>query len=256
VLYLHREGGVCGALVSFANHLDVLGSGNTWYSADFPYFMRETLSDAYGDEFFGLFGNGACGNINHINVFADRRQGGYDHSRRMGRILAGEVIKTEFGAEPLSLQPLWSVSKTVELPLREFSDEQIAEFERILEETEDLEGQISSGNFERGRAKRSLALVESGIEAEDVEVQVIGLGELALIGIPGEYFVEFGLQIKQRSPFPYTFVIELANGYKGYIPTEEAFRAGAYEGSSARYGPQAGQMLADTALEVLQSRTP
>lgn len=256
VLYLHREGAVCGALVNFANHLDVLGSGNTRYSADFPFYMRQTLRDAYGAGFFGLYGNGACGNINHINVFAERRQGGYDHARRMGRILAGDVLKAEFGADAVSLSPLWSVSKSVELPLREFTDEQIAEFERILEETADLDDQMSSGNFERGRAKRSLALVESSITSQQVEVQVIGLGELALVGIPGEYFVEFGLQIKQRSPFPYTFIIELANGYNGYIPTEEAFKAGAYEGSSARFAPQAGQMLADTALEVLHTRAP
>ncbi len=254
VLYLQRRGSVCGALVNFANHLDVLGSGNTWYSADFPYYMRQTLADAYGDGFFGLFGNGACGNINHINVFGRRRQGGYDHARRMGRILAGDVLKTEFESTEVDLCPLWAESVMVELPLREFSDEQIAEFRRVLEETEDLEGQISSGNFERGRAKRSLALVESGITSEDVEVQVLGMGPLVIVGIPGEYFVEFGLQIKKRSPADFTFLIELANGYKGYIPTEAAFRAGAYEGSSARYAPEAGQMLADSAINIVESR--
>ena len=46
---------------------------------------------------------------------------------------------------------------------------------------------------------------------------------------PGELFVEWGLEMKKWSPFPYTFIAELANDSVGYIPTYEAFRRGGYE---------------------------
>lgn len=253
VLLLDCDGRTAGALVNFACHLDVIGSGNHSYSADFPYFMHEALGAVYGPDFCSIFANGACGNLNHINVFAARRQGGFDHARLMGRTLAGEVLKADFLAEPIELAPISCASEQVELQLRQFSDEEIAQFRSDLDDPEFASSRVSSGNFARGRAERALAIVEAGISSQRVEVQVIRLGELALVAIPGEYFVEFGLQIKQCSPAGATFLIELANGSIGYIPTRAAFEGGAYEGSSARFDAAAGETLAAAALRMLAS---
>jgi len=251
VLLLDQEGRSRAALVNFACHLDVIGSGNYRYSADYPYYMREMLGDVYGADFVAMFANGPCGNLNHINVFGSKRQGGYDHARMMGRALAGEVMKVDYSARPVELQPLWYRSEKIELGLREFTDEEIAQFRRDIEETEATASQMSSANFARGAALRALKIIEAGITSEEVEVQVLGLGDLAIVGIPGEYFVEFGLQIKEQSPAAATFVIELANGSIGYIPTAAALQQGGYEGSSARFRPDAGQRLADAALQML-----
>ena len=48
-------------------------------------------------------------------------------------------------------------------------------------------------------------------------------------GIPFEPFVEIGLDLKRRSPFPRTMVIGLANGNNGYLPTPEQHKLGGYE---------------------------
>ena len=253
VLFFDGENGPLGAIVNHGCHLDVLGNSNFQYSADFPWAMREALGAVYGDEFTAVFANGPCGNINHINVFGRKRQGGFDHCRMMGRTLAGEVMKVDYSAAPVTAEPLWWRSETLELRLREFTEAEIAEFRRILEDPDLQAKQISSGNFERGRAERALAMVEAGITTRDVEVQVIGLGEVALVAVPCEYFVEFGLQIKAQSAAPITLVIELANGYFGYVPTAEALAEGGYEGSSAKFSPEAGQMLADAALGMIRS---
>ena len=53
---------------------------------------------------------------------------------------------------------------------------------------------------------------------EDVEVQAIAVGDIAFVGYPAEYFTEFGIRTKAESPFPTTFVAELANGWHGYVP--------------------------------------
>ena len=47
--------------------------------------------------------------------------------------------------------------------------------------------------------------------------------------MPGEIFVDIGLNIKKASPYPYTFVVEMANGAIGYLPTRKAFEQGGYE---------------------------
>ena len=42
-------------------------------------------------------------------------------------------------------------------------------------------------------------------------LQVILIGDVAIVGVPAEYFTALGLDIKRRSPFPNTYIAELAN---------------------------------------------
>jgi hypothetical protein len=77
---------------------------------------------------------------------------------------------------------------------------------------------------------------------------------VVFVGYPGEIFTEFGLQTKAKSPFSETFVVELANGWHGYIATQEAFQHGGYEtrfGYTSRLVPEAGDWMVETALQLL-----
>jgi neutral ceramidase len=63
------------------------------------------------------------------------------------------------------------------------------------------------------------------------------------------------MKIKENSALKPTFVIELANGCVGYIPTLEAFTGGGYETDlvrSSKLIPEAGEMVIQKALELLQ----
>lgn len=60
-------------------------------------------------------------------------------------------------------------------------------------------------------------------------LQVITIGSIALVGVPGELFAVLGMEIKRRSPFQYTFIFNLSNDYIGYLPDQEAFRLGGYQ---------------------------
>jgi len=72
-----------------------------------------------------------------------------------------------------------------------------------------------------------------------------------VVSAPGELFVELGLEIKRRSPFAHTMVIELANDSVGYIPTLRAFGEGAYEPESSNYEPGFGEQLVEAAVGLL-----
>jgi len=63
--------------------------------------------------------------------------------------------------------------------------------------------------------------------------------------------VELGLDIKKRSPFKRTIIVELANGAIGYIPTKRAFAEGNYEPINARCAPGSGEIVADAAVGLL-----
>jgi hypothetical protein len=85
-----------------------------------------------------------------------------------------------------------------------------------------------------------------------MEVQAFRLGEeLAIVGLPGEIFVELGLAIKKASPFKTTLVIELCNDAPGYVPTQLAFAEGSYETVNSRVHAGGGELLVEAAVKVL-----
>ena len=101
--------------------------------------------------------------------------------------------------------------------------------------------------WQRGKSDEALL--------EEVEIQVMALGDVAIVGFPVELFTDFGRRVKTESPFPDIVTATLANGWHGYAPTLEAFARGGYEPRFAypsRLAPEAGDRMADAALELLQ----
>lgn len=85
-----------------------------------------------------------------------------------------------------------------------------------------------------------------------VEIQAFRLdNNTAIVTMPGEIFVEHGLELKRRSPFSNTMLIELANAWIKYVPTKTAFEEGDYEALNSRLSPGSGEMMVEEALKLL-----
>ena len=85
----------------------------------------------------------------------------------------------------------------------------------------------------------------------EAEVQTFGIGDIALVSLPGEIFVELGLAVKEKYPFQYTFIIEQSQSDLGYVPDEKAFDEGAYEVEVSRIKKGEGEKFVDAALQLL-----
>jgi len=83
--------------------------------------------------------------------------------------------------------------------------------------------------------------------------QAIRLSDsVALVTLPGEVFVDLGLDIKRESPFEHTIVIQLANDAPGYIPTQKAFVEGSYETVNSQIQSGGGEQMRDAAITLLK----
>jgi hypothetical protein len=86
-------------------------------------------------------------------------------------------------------------------------------------------------------------------------IQVVRVGDVAVVGVPAEYFTGLGLEIKRRSPFKHTLIAELANDWIGYLPDAAGHRLGGYQtwtGLHSYAEPGTGERLAQTAVRLLK----
>ena len=77
------------------------------------------------------------------------------------------------------------------------------------------------------------AEVQERMDTLDTEVHIIRLGNVAFATNPLEPFIKYGNQIKGRSNAEQTFLVQLANGIEGYVPTQKAEQGGHYSGFAA-----------------------
>ncbi len=231
-------------VVNFACHLDVIGG--TKISADYPGELSAIIKKIYGDNVVILFMTGTCGDINHIDVFGGtdfREEGLY---RKMGAILAGEVIKVRERITPKGHGKLSVSSKIISVGVRQPTPEALSQKLDLV----DADGAIVEEVYQ----EEARILKEMGLKAVDVEVQGIRVGESVVLGLPGEIFVELGLAVKEGSKFDHTIICELANGCEGYVPTKKAFQEGGYEmrlARSSKLVPGAGEDMVQAALEII-----
>lgn len=243
------------AAVNFGLHPAILAGDNWLYSADFPGQLSAALARIQGDDFLTLFLNGCCGNVNHVD-YRDRQQGrGYGMIQRVGYMLAAAAAQAIRGRVPLAGDRIALARQRVTLQRTPIKPDERDRCQRVLDE---LQGQPPRGQVdglpEAFFADLRLRMHAVQHEPDEVEVLAIRVGDVAVVGLPGEVFCEFGLQLKRRSPAAHTLVVELANDAIGYLPTREAFAQGGYEvtAGSTLYAPGAGEQLTDAAAALLQ----
>jgi neutral ceramidase len=123
---------------------------------------------------------------------------------------------------------LGMIQREVTLRFRRPTAEQVAAAKAVLA-VKDKAERDKLPRLAENYARSTLAAAERREETLTVQLQALRIGDLAVCGIPFETFVEIGLGLKKRSPFPRTMVIGFANARHGYLPTPEQHKLGGYE---------------------------
>jgi hypothetical protein len=234
---------VLGVVVNFACHCTVVG-GNQ-FSADYVGYLRRSLKAVYGEQAQVVFLNGACGDLTQVDNQSTAREFGPEHAGMMGSKLAAESVRTINRMAWMKTLSNSAATETVPVKIRPEPDP-VAEKPAFG---------LGSGPDDVYDAERKKVAEERAKTPEvPCEVQGLRIGPLGIATNGAEYFVEYGLRIKQASPHKFTWFVELANEYIGYVPTAQAFVGGGYEPRTARsskLAPDGGQRLVEGAVKAL-----
>jgi hypothetical protein len=213
------NGSPLAILVNFACHPVVFGPDNLQYSADYPAAMRDTIEQAFGEGVTAFFLQGAPGDINPNLDKTPLRQDAVGARKKVGAQLGAEAIRVartittrepegavRMKTVPVHVEARWNVEKLRAGIDRQFPNMDPTRKERLLQPTYTL----------------------------PVTTLLIG-GEYAFVTMPGEPFVDFQMQLRARSPLPFTFLLGYTDGGYLYFPTIAAAVRGGYGASSATY---------------------
>jgi hypothetical protein len=263
-LSFEQEGKPAGVLVNFGCHATTL-TGNNWlYSADYPGYLAEAIKRVRGQDFISLFCNGCCGNVTQVDYrigFPDT----FQECQRIGYILGVSALEAIRNEEVVSSDKIAVSKEMVPLSRIDITDEQLAWAKAIMKkvEKEGMPPIQADGIPDAQYAKDWIEMRKNQDVIDSVEVMVIRIGDVAFVGLPGEIFNEFGIDIKAKSPCKNTIVTGLTNDERAYFPTAVSFTQGpkgftpyitGYETTpgSTLYEIGAGEKLAESAIAQLK----
>jgi len=212
----NTEGHIIGSMVNFACHA-VSGSAFTdWFysiSADYPGEMMRVVEQLEGG--VCLFTSGTAGDIVPL-----RR--GRKPRYEIGRALAGEAIRRVQFVQTSGDIDIKAKTQEVTLPIRrDLSPDRI---------------------IDADKNKTHIT----------TEIQVLRIGDIYILGLPGEILVEIGLEIKKKAGLESLIIAELSNDTIGYVCHSQAYEQGGYEVvSGTNLAKGAGEIIISHALELL-----
>lgn len=232
-------------LYNYAGHPNTLSGDNYLLSAEYPGVAERLLEQKWGG--VATFLNGAQGSVD-VDGLRDRD---WEEMERLGTVLATITTEALRESRPSVAPVLHKATRRYTLPRRQVTDDEWLWAQATLRKTGGHAVAMPDGVSENFKA---LVLQEMRATTADIIVEqtCFSVGDCAFITFPGELYTEIGQQIKAASPFSRTFIIGLANGYIGYVPTAKAIGEGGYAEDIRRVDAAAEEVVCRESASLLQ----
>ncbi|MBW8039929.1 MAG: hypothetical protein FVQ85_08025 [Planctomycetes bacterium] len=208
------NGGIVGSLVNFGCHpVCIYPYLSTSISADYPAYATGVVEQVEGG--ICLFALGLAGDT--VPVVR-----GIKPREKIGKALGGEALRRLQMVTTTGSVTLKALKKEVKFPTKKVHSPD--------ETTDD----------------------NKTIDYVTTEIQVLRLGDIYILGLPGEILVEVGLNIKKRAGLKNLFIVTLSNDAIGYVCHHQAYEEGGYEpGSGTNLAKGAGEIMTEKAIELI-----
>jgi len=191
-----------------------------------------------------LFLLGACGSVHSLDLTTDEK---------IYRIKQA-VIDAYQKSSKKDVTKLLSIKEEYEYHVREFDDaKEQKDISYYCKTSMSGPMPLIDSVIEVFRQNRKDLMSHQG-EIRKTWLQIMVIGEVAIVGIGGEFFADLGIQIKRLSPYRYTYIVELANDYIGYIPDKKGFELGGYQAWTGYHGIVAkgtGEAIVEKIVQLL-----
>jgi len=260
-----RRGKPLGLIANYALHYvggipkvreedgKIVGMASADYFGEFARIMPYRIGGSNPPEKFVAFiTNGSSGDINNIDFYQTRPpRAPFEQARIVATKAADTAHRAVKKIEEYDENPVVAMKQRLVTLTYRSMDESALERARQMLDLPRQEREAINKNATR-YANSTLAYSEPN-RTEDVIVQAIRIGDQAVVSMPFEVLVEIGLEIKEKSPFPHTFLIEQANGSHGYLPPPNQHKLGGYETwiGTARFEEDSSEILTRNLLEML-----
>ena len=232
------------------------GVGSGHISADYYGIYCEALKDLIPNSnedppFVALMANGTSGDINNVDFKSPRKsQPAYTQMRHVANDVATKVHSALPNLTRTNTAPLAARYRELNLKWRTIDPELLAWAKETEAKTPRIQGKADLPLAYAGRVQR---LATPSPETK-LPVQALRIGDILIGTSPCETFAETGLEFKQRSPIKKAFMVELAHGYYGYMPTPRHFELGGYETwpGTNNLEPEAAPKLLSALLEMAE----
>ena len=234
----------------------VKGMASADYFGEFARIMPYRIGGQNPpDNFVAMMSNGASGDINNIPFGIDRApRAPFEQIRIVASKTADASWRAIRKIENYDTSPhIATRQREVSLNYRKPTDAEVAKALKLLELTSKQRNAIHKRTTSVANHTVAYARPEKP-RTENVIIQAIRIGDQAIVSMPFEVLVEIGLEIKQKSPAPHTFLIELANGSYGYLPPPNQHELGGYETwlGTSRFEKDSSEILVRELLEMLK----
>ncbi len=146
------------------------------------------------------------------------------------------------------------------LPPRKISPREYEDSKKLVAEFSALQNPDNRMRASLDRERAVMSRFEDGdkLPPVTIELHVLRLGDVAIATNPFELYLDYGVQMKARSPAEQTFLIQLAAGSRKYLPTPKAIEGGSYSAlpMSNLVGPEGGQVLVDETVQAIRNLWP
>jgi hypothetical protein len=221
-----QDGSPLALLANYPIHGTVLGGEFVQISGDVAGVVSEYVEQKVGAPL--VFINGAAGNLAPIySVYPDPESG---HLSQFRVLLGDKIIDAN--------RKLFSVTDSV----------------RLKTGSTIVEGPRKQGLGWPSYLKNYSRTTKEGLNLVRLPVRFLKINEdIGIWSAPLELFCEISNEVRDRSPFPFTFYYGYTNGWLGYLPTEDEWKYGGYEVETVSPFTQTmGRTLTESVVSYLE----